>query len=624
MNKIKFSEMKREIPKGIEVVKNINGIDIYNMNIVENIKSRTKKYPEVPMIDYFGNVIKYGELQDYVDSYSKSFDALGLKPGEVVTLTMPPSIESNMFLLSTEDRNLISNNVNALFLKKDLLRYTDQKKSDTLVILDIYLPFIASQLKNSKIKNVIVTSLKDMLLDNPEFYNYSKMLPEEVVKAYFYTPNMLDVCAKELLQAKHINFMTMNEFLSLGKNREVTKSPFDINSDSIYSYTSGTTGDPKCIVFKKDAAGALLEQHNNVDLNSFLGERSLQVIPTSHTTGMFYGLYLAFGVGKTIIPQPIYNKETFAWDLVYFDINNVLAAGSFWNHAAMHKYDKPNALKNLWGASTGGEPLTLGNVNRVNKWLKENGQNNKLLLGGGTGEEGSSVIAGYDLNMETKTNETGYPIPGAVVVLKDANGNVVKKGERGFLHLSNAAAADRYLDNEEATNKYWYFENGYKMADVGDIAVQNEDDSYSMLGRATDSIVDENGKTRYLFDLEYQLDESDPIQEWEISAFDAEDNKKAIVAHVVVKPEMIGNEAEVIEYLVYKYKLDGVKIHDVFQNSEVTGKRAYLDLSRDCTDFYTICDKEDLMHINFAGDNTERNLVNRNSVNKKNKTRIRK
>ena len=114
----------------------------------------------------------------------------------------------------------------------------------------------------------------------------------------------------------------------------------------------------------------------------------------------------------------------------------------------------------------------------------------------------------------------------------------VKKGERGIIHISSAASADRYLDNEEATNAYYYYEDGVKWANLGDIAVQNQDGSYSMLGRSTDSYVDEFGERHYLFDIEYSLDIEDPVIEWEISAF-KNGTKHDIVAQIIMKPEYI-------------------------------------------------------------------------------------
>ena len=120
------------------------------------------------------------------------------------------------------------------------------------------------------------------------------------------------------------------------------------------------------------------------------------------------------------------------------------------------------------------------------------------------------------MDEETKTNETGKPLePFVHVKLVDDNGNLVEENEvLANLHATSPAAADRYLNNPEATAERWYVdENGIKWGVTGDIAMRHADGSYTIMGRASDSYVDENGKRVYLFMIESTLDENDPINE---------------------------------------------------------------------------------------------------------------
>lgn len=142
------------------------------------------------------------------------------------------------------------------------------------------------------------------------------------------------------------------------------------------------------------------------------------------------------------------------------------------------------------------------------------------------------------MNEDTKSNETGYPLkPFIKAKIVDENGNEVEKGQRGILHISSPAAADRYLNDEKATNDRWYIDDeGIRWGVTGDIAVQNLDNSYNILGRASDSYVDKNGDLVYLFDIEYALDISDPVIEWEITAHKVE-NDVAVTAQIILKAE---------------------------------------------------------------------------------------
>ncbi len=591
MERIPSHKMVRELPSDAKVVSVINGIKLYNINTFQNIMSWNQYNLDVPAFEYFGTQISYRDLPKTVEEYAKGFDSLGIKKDTVVTMSLPVSNEYYLSLFATLNLAAISNNVNFLFLRNDMATYTLEKNSDTLMILDIYLPLVAEQLQKSHIKNVILTSLNDYLPEDKKslFADLSKM-PKKI-REYLENPVKMARAMGEMAKLRHINFINMSEIIKVGRESRnpLVYPEVDIKKDSIYSYTSGTTGKPKCIVFNEQSPNAIIEMHNGVDLKDFVGDRSLVVIPASHSTGMFYATYLQLAKGKTLVLQPIYDKKTFATDLRDFNINHTLAAASFYMEAAAQDNIKPGEYKNLNRPCTGGEPLSKAYAHVANAWLEKCGSPAKLAIGGGAGEMGSSALTSYDLDPINKTNETGYPLRGVYVKIVDPKTNqVVKPGERGILHISSAAAADRYLNNPEATDKYFYYdENGIRWGNLGDIAVQNPNGSYSMLGRAIDSYVKPNGEIVYLFDIEDSLSIDDPIIEWEISAFKLGENKTDVVAQVVLKSEFVGKESSLVEFICKKYNVNGVKFYESFETSEVTGKRDYQLLKHDYEGYYS-------------------------------------
>lgn len=615
-------KMVRELPENVKVVKSINGIDLYNINTFQNIMSWNQHNLDVPAFEYFGNKITYGQLPKFVDEYAKGFDSLGIKKDSIITLSLPVCNEYYLSLFATLNLGAISNNVNFLFLRNNLAKYTLEKNSDTIIIPDIYLPLIADQLGKSQVKNVILTSLSYYLPDEKkDYFSDFNRIPKKV-REYLTDPIKMSKAMGEVAKLRNINFINMSEIINVGqKNKNEIKYPeVDINKDSIYSYTSGTTGPPKCIVFKEQSPNAIIEMHNGLDLRDYVGDRSLLVIPPSHATGMFYATYLQLAKGKTLVLQPIYDKKTFARDLKDFKINHTLSAASFYLEAAAQNDINPGELSELTRPCSGGEPISKANVYLINEWLKKSGCKEKIAIGGGAGEVGSSALTSYELNPDTKTNETGYPIPGVLVKIIDPKtGNEVKKGERGILHISSAAAADRYLNNSKATSDYYYYdENGIRWANLGDIAVQNDDGSYSMLGRSTDSYVNENGETIYLFDIEYSLSKDDPIIEWEISAFKSGLNKIDVVAQVVLKNEYIGHEHELVSYICKKYNVDGVKFYDSFETSEVTGKRDYQLLKHDYLGYYSPLNDIQLIYTDYSENgNVIKTIVDVKNINRK-------
>ena len=602
MEKIPTHKLIRELPKWAKVVKIQNDIPIYNMNIFDNIMSWNQHNLEIPALDYYGNTITFKELPENVRIYVNGLKSLGIDENEVPTLCLPVSIENILSLFALNNIGSIINSPNFLFLRNNFEKYTKEKRSKTLIILDAYLPFVIDKLQSSNIKNVIITNLKDYLpQESKHIFDDLSKLPKKL-QEIFCDKTKQKECLEKMCKLHNINFIKMEEIINVGKKDKniLISKPVDIERDVSYSYTSGTTGEPKCIVYKEASANALIELHKGVNTKDYVGERVFAVIPLTHATGERFCGYLQLARGKTLVPQPIYNKDTFGIDLKNSKCNWITAAPSFYLAGVAQGLIGKNAFENITRPSSGGEPVTKSNVKLIDEWLKMNGCKVRFSIGGGAAEDGSSTICSYFMDEKTKTNETGHPVePGIIAKIVDENGNLVPKGTRGYLHVSSPAAADRYLDNIEATNKRWYYDQkGIRWGVTGDIAVQNEDNSYNILGRASDSAYDKNGNKIYLFDIEYSLESTDPIIEWEITAHKT--NKEySIVGQVVLKPEMIGNEAEIIEQITKKYHLDALKIYDKFESSEVTGKRDFEKLKKDIYDYYAPYDEENLLKITY-------------------------
>jgi len=217
MKKIKTCDLKRVLPRWAKVIKTVNNTPIYNMNIFENIMSWNQENLDVPAFDYYGTTITYRELPDRVNEYVCGFRALGITNEDVVTLCLPVSIENMMTLFALGCIGAISNNVNYLFLKSDFELYTKQKGSETLMILDAYLPFIIDYLDGSGIKNVITISLSDYLPDDKKnLFNDVSSLPEKLREIFENSEKQM-ACMQKISTLTDICFIKLKDVLELGK-----------------------------------------------------------------------------------------------------------------------------------------------------------------------------------------------------------------------------------------------------------------------------------------------------------------------------------------------------------------------------------------------------------------------
>ena len=596
--------IERKFPEWVKVDRIINGVKIYNMNIFDNIMSFNQDNLEGEAIDYFGTKITYGELPALREAYARGLKLAGVKEGDVVTLCMPVSVENLMLLFACNLIKAVSNNVNFLFLKEDFPLYTQDKGSEIIVTLDAFLPYFTKHLENSSIKKVILMSLDDFLPPEKKgmFMDTSEM-PEKMQEVF--NVDQIIECLSNLDKIKGVEFIRLEDLRIAGENSDIPLDlgPTDLDRDISYFYTSGTTSKPKCVVYKEYSLNAYVEMHAGLDTQNYVGERNFQCIPLTHMTGERVCAIMPLARGGTLVPRPIYNKYTFARDLSETGCNCVVATASFYLTSVRQGIVSPTALEMLKRPASGGEAVNINSIRKIDKWLRDNGCNVRYSLGGGASEEGGATLVTYFMDEETKTNETGKPLePYVHVKLVDDNGNLVEENEvLANLHATSPAAADRYLNNPEATAERWYYdENGTKWGVTGDIAVRHADGSYTIMGRASDSYVDENGKRVYLFMIESTLDENDPINEWEISAFKNEKGGYDVVGQIILDPDEAEPSAELVKYICDKYHLDAVKFYKEFEIGEITAKRDYILLTHDYKGYLTPGEDGRLMLVDYS------------------------
>lgn len=601
--RINTCTIERKLPQWAKVDRVINGVPVYNMNIFDNIMSFNQDNLDGDAIDFFGNRITYGELPELREAYARGLLLAGVKEGDVVTLCMPVSVENLMLLFACNLVKAISNNVNFLFLKNDFPLYTKDKGSEIIVTLDAFLPYFAENLENSSIKKVILMSLDDFLPEEKKgmFLDTSEM-PEKMQEVF--NIDQITDCLMNLDKIKGVEFIRLEDLRAAGEKSDIPLDlgPTDLDRDISYFYTSGTTNKPKCVVYKEYSLNAYVEMHAGLDTQNYVGERNFQCIPMTHMTGERVCAIMPLARGGTLVPRPIYNKDTFARDLSETGCNCVMATASFYLAGVRQGVISPNALEMLSRPASGGEAVNVSAVRKIDKWLRDNGCNVRYSLGGGASEEGGATLVTYFMDEETKTNETGKPLePYVHVKLVDDNGELILDNEvPGNLHATSPASADRYLNNPEATAERWYYdENGTKWGVTGDIAVRHADGSYTILGRASDSYIDEDGKRVYLFMIESSLDEDDPINEWEISAFKNECDGYDVAAQVILDDDAEPS-AELVEYICSKYGIDAVKFYKEFEIGEITGKRDYILLTHDYKGYITPFDSRHIMLVDYS------------------------
>ncbi len=120
-----------------------------------------EKHPRSTAIDYFGMRINYGELKSYADSLANALTAMGVKKGDKVATilpTCPQHIISGFGIIKTGAAHVPCS---VLHKERELEYEIGESGTETVICLEEQLERVKKVQAKTKLKNIIVTSIKD-------------------------------------------------------------------------------------------------------------------------------------------------------------------------------------------------------------------------------------------------------------------------------------------------------------------------------------------------------------------------------------------------------------------------------------------------------------------------------
>ena len=257
-------------------------------------------------------------------------------------------------------------------------------------------------------------------------------------------------------------------------------------------FTGGSTGIHKGVDLNDVGLNTEIEGMKSLyDENFFDGKTYLGQIPFGH---------MAFG--RSIMHAALTNNMTFALtlkampndfydEMVRTQANGVSGGPPHWtsliemkNGVYVPRSDlKPESLKNLQVAFSGGEAKKEVTEKAINEALMYCGSQTKLGDGlGATETWGSNIL---NTGNYFKEGMLGVSLPTLdVKLINPDTGERAKKGERGILYISGPSVMMGYHNNPEETNKVIsYDEDGKKWLNLGDYLKEEDEKFYKYVGR---------------------------------------------------------------------------------------------------------------------------------------------
>ena len=489
---------------------NIKQNDLFlNTTPYQGLVLGNKDYPNEKAIEYFGANITYGDLFKNIDIVAKSLKEYGVKKGDYVTICSTTTPEVVYLFYALSKIGAVANIISPFYTPEELMARINECESQTIIMVDQFLPKFKDALNKEKNKNIIVLPLM-----NSSILRFVK-------KGY-------KVDGKT-------NEISWKTFINDGRNREnPIVDGYEKGKPQVMVYSSGTTGASKGIVLSVDSFQTLINAYGNSGFDTSRRQKVYQNIPPWHSTGISLGVNFPLSFGVKVCTDPRFDHDVFIKNVLKFKPEYILTNTSMYQGFTFEK-----SLERLNGKSLsflkypveGGEPLTKRDIENIENVFRTHGSNARLLNGYGQCECGATVTT--DITSHKFSDDaSGIPLPNITTVgIFDDNFKELKYGERGNVNVKTDIGMIEYFKNPKSTEEFFHKDStGEVWSQTGDIGYMNEDGSLVVLGRKSDfSIID--GVKIYNFDIENAVLSSNIVKLCEVQTHPEDSNK--IVCHVV-------------------------------------------------------------------------------------------
>lgn len=443
-------------------------IDIHEFpSIVSVLDKAIKDYADRPAFSNFGKQLTYADIDRLSNQFANYLlHELNLKKGDRVALMMPNVLQYPIAIFGVLRAGLTVVNTNPLYTARELRHQLVDSGASVLVVMENFAATAQEIIKDTKVRQVITTSIGEMLGIKGVLVNFVLRHVKQAVPA-FDLPGSVSFKSTLALGAKHAL-------------PEIDLRHQDI---AFLQYTGGTTGVAK---------GAMLS-HGNLVANMM-------------QSSAWLGKDLNHGKEVIITALPLYHIFALTANCLVF-----MKFGGL-NYLITNPRDMPGFVKELkaskFTAITGVNTLFNGLLNTPG-FEQLDFSKVTFALGGGMAVQravaerwkkvtGVPLIEAYGLTetspaccmnpMDLKdfNGAIGLPISSTVCCLKDDDGNIVTGDGVGELCVKGPQVMAGYWQRPDETAKV-IDEDGW--LHTGDIARMDADGFFYIVDRKKDMIL---------------------------------------------------------------------------------------------------------------------------------------
>lgn len=477
-------------------------------------------YGDRPATAFFGAQMTFRELKSEIDKFSTALARMGVVKGDRVGIMLPNCPQYAISFFAIVKLGAIVTNINPTYTLREVDLVAQDAGLKLIVTLDALAPLALGVKPNSKIENVITTSII-------EYAGQGATPPPEGT----------------------ISFLGLIQAIDEAEHPPVEIDPRE--DIAVLQYTGGTTGVPK---------GAMLT-HRNLFANAIQtavwaegvtqkgDERYLLVIPYFHIYGQTVGMLVGAWNGAQQIMIPKFDIDMLLAAIKQYQPTFFPGVPTLYISMLNHPDAKTSGLDRIRRYNSGSAPLP---VDVLEKFEAMTGG---MLYEGYGLTEASPVTHSTPTLARRKPGSIGLPISGTDCKIVDLETGTteVPIGEDGELCIRGPQIMKGYWnkpsETEIALRDGWLY--------TGDVARMDEDGYFYIVQRKKDMII-VSGFNVYPNEVEEVLFTHEAIVEAAVIGVPDTYRGEAVKAFVVLKPGAQPTMAEITDFCrerLAKYKV---------------------------------------------------------------------
>lgn len=431
---------------------------IPDMSIYNTINMLSTFYRKEEAIDCLDLNVNYDEMINDTVLLSKTFKELGIKKGDIISVSMPNFYQGVIVYLAANRIGAVTTFINSMSSIEEVLGYLNEFESSLFINFDKDSEYNKKIKDNSKVKNIITLNK-----DEINTKNYGNITSS----ANGYRDDLF--------------------FSDIGSVAKYYKRPiytlYGGKEDSLILFTSGSTGNPKSVVLTNQnilASGIYMK--NTGRIKAKVGERCLVCVPFSYPYGFATSTIMSLICGRVAVLAPTLSKDNIRY---YLSKNPNYVFGS----PALLELIKRNAkdsddLSSIHTFVSGGDFLTVSQNKAGVEFFRKHGTETIICNGSGNAETvGTNMMAVGSIN---KPETVGRVLVGtkAIVVNPDTL-EEVKYGEEGMLCISGKHVFKGYYKNEDMSRETKFVYKGIEYYKTGNMGILDTDGYFTLTGRSS-------------------------------------------------------------------------------------------------------------------------------------------